>query len=142
MTGWQGVSTRVLLPMCGRGPCRLGGETGKKLSRSGTLQARPLDPKVCGVTPPMSRRANLLDNAPMKIFFHTLKTELAHHRTYATREEAKPDQFAFTEEYYNRRRLHSSQPPDSGLGRTESAASSVTRPRKPWWINPARRFYV
>jgi len=35
----------------------------------------------------MSRRANPLDNAPMESFFHTLKTELVHHRTYATRDQ-------------------------------------------------------
>ncbi len=54
----------------------------------------------------MSRRANPLDNAPMESFFHTLKTELVHHRTYATRDEAKRDLFAYMEEFYNRRRLH------------------------------------
>ena len=43
----------------------------------------------------MSRRANPLDNAPMESFFHTLKTELVHHRTYATRDEAKRDLFAY-----------------------------------------------
>ncbi len=56
----------------------------------------------------MSRRANPLDNAPMESFFHTLKTELVHHRTYATRDEAKRDLFAYMEEFYNRRRVHSS----------------------------------
>ncbi len=60
-----------------------------------------------GITPSMSRRANPLDNAPMESFFHTLKTELVHHRTYATRNEAKRDLFAYMEEFYNRRRLHS-----------------------------------
>ena len=61
-----------------------------------------------GTTPSMSRRANPLDNAPMESFFHTLKTELVHHRTYVTRDEAKRDLFAYMEEFYNRRRLHSS----------------------------------
>ena len=61
-----------------------------------------------GIIPSMSRRANPLDNAPMESFFHTLKTELVHHRTYATRHEAKRDLFADMEEFYNRRRLHSS----------------------------------
>ena len=61
-----------------------------------------------GITPSMSRRANPLDNAPMESFFHTLKTELVHHRTYATRDEAKRDLFSYMEEFYNRRRLHSS----------------------------------
>ena len=63
---------------------------------------------TAGITPSMSRRANPLDNAPMESFFHTPKTELAHHRTYATRDEAKRDLFPCMEEFYNRRRLHSS----------------------------------
>ena len=60
-----------------------------------------------GITPSMSRRANPLDNAPMESFFHTLKTELVHHRTYTTRDEAKRDLFAYIEGFYNRQRLHS-----------------------------------
>ena len=56
----------------------------------------------------MSRRANPLDNAPIESFFHTLKTELVHHRTYATCDEAKRDLFSYMEKLYNRRRLHSS----------------------------------
>jgi transposase InsO family protein len=35
------------------------------------------------------------DNAPMESFFHTLKTELVHHRHYATRQEATRDIFAY-----------------------------------------------
>ncbi len=46
----------------------------------------------------------------MESFFHTLKTELVHHRTYATRDEAKRDLFAYVESFYNHQRLH------SGLG--------------------------
>ncbi len=59
------------------------------------------------ITPSMSRRANPLHNAPMESFLHTLKTELVHHRTYATRDEAKRDLFAYVEGFYNRQRLHS-----------------------------------
>ncbi len=61
--------------------------------------------KAAGITPSMSRRANPLDNAPMESFFHTLKTELVHHRTYTTRDEAKRDLFACIEGFYNRQRL-------------------------------------
>ena len=43
------------------------------------------------ITASMSRRANPLDNAPMESVFHTLKTERVHHRTSATRDEAKRD---------------------------------------------------
>jgi transposase InsO family protein len=60
-----------------------------------------------GMTPSMSRKANCYDNAPMESFFHTLKTELVHHRDYATRAQARSDIFAFIEGFYNRTRLHS-----------------------------------
>ena len=56
----------------------------------------------------MSRRASPLDNAPMESCLRTLKTELVRHRTYVTRDEAKRDLFSYVEEFYNRRRLHSS----------------------------------
>jgi len=55
----------------------------------------------------MSRKADCYDNAPMESFFHTLKTELVHHRHYATLAEAERDIFAFIEGFYNRTRLHS-----------------------------------
>jgi putative transposase len=58
--------------------------------------------EAAGIIPSMSRRANPLDNAPMESFFHTLKTELVHHRTYAKR-----DLFTYVEGFYNRQRLHS-----------------------------------
>lgn len=59
-----------------------------------------------GIWPSMSRKGNLLDNAPMESFFHTLKTELVHHRTYATHDEARRDLFGYVEGWYNRKRLH------------------------------------
>jgi putative transposase len=40
-------------------------------------------------------------------FFFTLKTELVHHRHYATRAEAVSDIFAYIEGFYNRTRRHS-----------------------------------
>jgi putative transposase len=55
----------------------------------------------------MSRKADCYDNAPMESFFHTLKTELVHHRHYATRNEATRDIFAYIEGFYNRTRRHS-----------------------------------
>ncbi|GAB6046496.1 hypothetical protein JCM19379_03180 [Methyloparacoccus murrellii] len=36
----------------------------------------------------MSRKGNCWDNAPAESFFHTLKTELLHHRRFETREQA------------------------------------------------------
>jgi len=55
----------------------------------------------------MSRTGNCYDNAPIESSFATLKTELVHHRHYATRTEAKTDIFEFIEVFYNRSRRHS-----------------------------------
>jgi putative transposase len=60
-----------------------------------------------GLRASMSRKADCYDNAPMESFFHTLKTELVHHRHYATRTEATRDIFAYIEGFYNRTRRHS-----------------------------------
>jgi len=67
----------------------------RKVTRSARFQAS------------MSRKADCYDNAPMESFFHTLKTELVHHRQYATRAEATRDVFAYIEGFYNRTRRHS-----------------------------------
>jgi putative transposase len=63
--------------------------------------------KKAGITPSMSRQGNCLDNAPMESFFHSLKTELVHHRHYETHDQAHRDVFAYIEGFYNRQRLHS-----------------------------------
>ena len=60
-----------------------------------------------GLRASMSRKGDCYDNAPMESFFHTLKTELVHHRHYATRAEATRDIFAYIEGFYNRTRRHS-----------------------------------
>ena len=60
-----------------------------------------------GLRASMSRKGDCYDNAPMESFFHTLKTELVHHRQYATRAEATRDIFAYIEGFYNRIRRHS-----------------------------------
>ena len=54
----------------------------------------------------MSRTADCYDNAPMESFFHTLKTELVHHRQFATREQAYRDIFVYIEGFYNNTRRH------------------------------------
>lgn len=56
--------------------------------------------------PSMSRAGDVYDNAPMESFFATLKTELVHHRSYQTRQEAQREIFEFIEVFYNRQRLH------------------------------------
>ncbi len=43
----------------------------------------------------------------MESFFHTLKTELSHHREYQIRQQAQHDIFAYIEGFYNQTRLHS-----------------------------------
>ena len=60
-----------------------------------------------GIVCSMSRKGNCWDNAPMESFFHTLKTELVHHRDYQTRDEARHDIFEFVEVFYNHQRSHS-----------------------------------
>ena len=55
----------------------------------------------------MSRRGNCWDNAPMESFFATLKKELVHHESYATREAARVSLFDYIEVFYNRERQHS-----------------------------------
>jgi putative transposase len=55
----------------------------------------------------MSRKGNCWDNAVSESFFHTLKTELIHHQSFKTREEAKQAIFEYIEVFYNRKRLHS-----------------------------------
>jgi len=60
-----------------------------------------------GIEQSMSRKGNCWDNAVSESFFHTLKTELTHHQTYQTRDEAKQAVFEYIEVFYNRERLHS-----------------------------------
>ncbi len=50
----------------------------------------------------MSRKGNCYDNAPVESFFGTLKTELVHHRRYATRAEAARDIREYIDLFYNR----------------------------------------
>jgi putative transposase len=56
----------------------------------------------------MSRKGDCYDNAAMESFWATLKTELVHQASYATREAAKASIFEYVEVFYNRKRLHSS----------------------------------
>lgn len=55
----------------------------------------------------MSRKGDCYDNAAMESFFHTLKTELVHHESYETRDQARSAVFEYTESFYNQRRIHS-----------------------------------
>lgn len=54
-----------------------------------------------------SRTGNCRDNAVAESFFATLKNEMYHRRSFATRGAAKHAVIEFIEAYYNRRRPHS-----------------------------------
>ena len=60
-----------------------------------------------GLIPSMSRKGNCWDNAPMESFFHSLKREWLHRRTFRTRAEARQAIFTYIAVWYNRQRLHS-----------------------------------
>ena len=78
-----------------------------------------------GIAPSMSRRANPLDSAPVESFLRTLKTELAHHRTHATRDKAKRDLLSHAEGFHNRQRLRSAldyRTPDQAERQAANAA--------------------
>jgi putative transposase len=55
----------------------------------------------------MSRRGDCWDNAVAESFFGSLKSELIHRETYATRIQACMAVFDYIEIFYNKRRLHS-----------------------------------
>lgn len=61
-----------------------------------------------GFTASLSRRGNCYDNAVTESFFATLRKELGHRMTFATRADAQREVIAFIEGWYNRRRRHSS----------------------------------
>jgi putative transposase len=61
-----------------------------------------------GIACSMSRRGNCWDNAPMESFFASLKKELTHGESFATREEARSSLFEYIEVFFNRIRRHSS----------------------------------
>lgn len=66
--------------------------------------------KLCadlGVTQSMGATGVCWDNAAAESFFGTLKRELAHRRTWATRADARRDLIRWIEGWFNTRRLHS-----------------------------------
>ena len=60
-----------------------------------------------GLACSMSRSGNCWDNAAMKSFFSSLKTERTARTLYHTRAQAKADVFDYIERFYNPRRRHS-----------------------------------
>ena len=63
--------------------------------------------KKYGMVCSMSRKGNCWDNAPTESFFNSLKNERVHGTRYGTRAEAIADLFDYIEQFYNRRRRHS-----------------------------------
>lgn len=59
-----------------------------------------------GITASYSGLGNCWDNAVVESFFHTLKTEEAHHAHYNSREQARQRLFDYIETWYNRKRRH------------------------------------
>ena len=60
-----------------------------------------------GIRPSMGSISSPRDNAVMESLMGIVKSECAHARTYATREEAALDLFEYIEVIYNRARIHS-----------------------------------
>lgn len=60
-----------------------------------------------GIEVSMSRKGNCWDNAVAESFFATLKVELVHRRSWASRIELRAAVFEYIEAFYNRKRLHS-----------------------------------
>lgn len=60
-----------------------------------------------GLKRSMSRKGNPLDNAIVESYFHTLKAELVHQRSFESPVEAAAHIIEYTE-FYNRERRHSS----------------------------------
>jgi transposase InsO family protein len=59
------------------------------------------------ITQSNSRKGTPHDNAAKESFFASLEKERLRHRTFATHEQARSSVFQYIEEFYNRRRLHS-----------------------------------
>jgi len=55
----------------------------------------------------MSRKGNCWDNAVAESFFHSIKTQMIHHRKFQNLVETEHALFNYIEVYYNRRRKHS-----------------------------------
>jgi transposase InsO family protein len=63
--------------------------------------------KKYGAICSMSRKGNCWDNAPVESFFSTLKKEHVFHHDYRYRTQARQSIFAYIEQFYNRKRIHS-----------------------------------
>jgi putative transposase len=64
--------------------------------------------KAHGIVPSMNRPRHCQDNAHMESFFHSLKAELTHHRSYASDAELNASVARYIDRFYNDKRIHSS----------------------------------
>ena len=58
--------------------------------------------------PSMNRPYTSQDNAHMESFFHSLKAELTHRRSFASDDELNASVGHYIERFYNAKRIHSS----------------------------------
>jgi len=64
--------------------------------------------KSKGIVPSMNRPRHCQDNAHMESFFHSLKAELTHRRSYASDAELNASMAGYIDRFYNEKRIHSS----------------------------------
>jgi len=64
--------------------------------------------KTKGIVPSMNRPRHCQDNAHMESFFHSLKAELTHRRSYASDAELNASVAGYINRFYNEKRIHSS----------------------------------
>jgi transposase InsO family protein len=61
-----------------------------------------------GIVPSMNRPRNCQDNAHMESFFHSLKAELTHQRTFTSEGQLSATLAGYIDRFYNCKRIHSS----------------------------------
>ena len=61
-----------------------------------------------GIVPSMNRPRNCQDNAHMESFFHSLKAELTHQRSFQSDAELNASVAGYINRFYNEKRIHSS----------------------------------
>ena len=111
-----------------------------------TVLRRPVEPgqytavtfgsacRAHGITQSNSRKGSPHDNAAKESFFASLEKERLRRRTFATHEQARSSVFQYIEEFYNRRRLHST------LGYRSPTSSSATITSRSSSPRPSERY--
>lgn len=61
-----------------------------------------------GIVPSMNRPRNCQDNGHMESFFHSLKAELTHQRSFTSDAQLNASLSGYIDVFYNRKRIHSS----------------------------------